>query len=419
MGTLCAKDLCKSYFQYPSRWSRLLEWVFPFAGSRHSEKSILRNINFQVSPGEAVGIIGVNGAGKSTLLKLITGTILPTSGEVQIAGRVAALLELGIGFHPDFTGRQNAQMAAQLLGHSTQKIQSLMPEIEAFAEIGEYIDAPVRVYSSGMQMRLAFSVATADRPDVLIIDEALSVGDAYFQHKCFDRINAFRKQGTTLLIVSHDKAAIQVLCDRAILLNDGEIALEGAPDVVMDYYNALLSERDDVLIEQVKMHGGSAQTRSGNKAVVCESAKLLDADESALQQVSVAQAVTLRVTAKVNQPVEQLVMGYMIKDRLGQPIFGTNTFHSRQVLASLTAGLTVTFDASFTANLGEGSYSISIALHGADNHLDQNYDWLDHAIVFQVVNIDKIPFVGSAWLPALIEVSTESRGRMTEHIEVT
>jgi lipopolysaccharide transport system ATP-binding protein len=281
----------------------------------------------------------------------------------------------------------------------------MMPEIEAFAEIGDYIDAPVRVYSSGMQMRLAFSVATADRPDVLIIDEALSVGDAYFQHKCFDRIKAFREQGTTLLIVSHDKAAIQALCDRAILLNEGEIALEGAPDVVMDYYNALLSEREDALIEQVKMQGGSAQTRSGSKAVVCESARLLDADQSVLEQVKVAQAVTLRVTAKVQAPVQQLVMGYMIKDRLGQPIFGTNTFHSGQMLSDLRAGETITFDASFTANLGEGSYSISVALHAADTHLDENYDWLDHAVVFQVINVDKASFVGAAWLPPVIEVS--------------
>ena len=405
MGTVCAKDLCKSYLQYPSRWARLIEWMVPFAGSRHTEKSILRNINFEVSPGEALGIIGINGAGKSTLLKLITGTIMPTSGMVHISGRVAALLELGIGFHPDFTGRQNAQMAAQLLGHSIDKIQTMMPEIEAFAEIGDYIDAPVRVYSSGMQMRLAFSVATADRPDVLIIDEALSVGDAYFQHKCFDRIKAFREQGTTLLIVSHDKAAIQALCDRAILLNEGEIALEGAPDVVMDYYNALLSEREDALIEQVKMQGGSAQTRSGSKAVVCESAQLLDANQSVLEQVKVAQAVTLRVTAKVKTPVQQLVMGYMIKDRLGQPIFGTNTFHSGQMLSDLHAGETITFDASFTANLGEGSYSISVALHAADTHLDENYDWLDHAVVFQVINVDKASFVGAAWLPPVIEVS--------------
>lgn len=405
MGTVCAKALCKSYLQYPSRWARLIEWFFPFAGSRHSEKSILRNINFEVRPGEALGIIGINGAGKSTLLKLITGTIQPSSGSVHLTGRVAALLELGIGFHPDFTGRQNAQMAAQLLGYSLDRIQSLMPEIEAFAEIGDYIDKPVRIYSSGMQMRLAFSVATADRPDVLIIDEALSVGDAYFQHKCFDRIKALRKEGTTLLIVSHDKAAIQSLCDRALLLNDGEIALEGAPDQVMDYYNAMLSERENTLnIQQVKTDGDKAQTRSGNTAVVCQSATLLDSDESKLEQVRVSQVVTLRVKAKVKQPVEQLVMGYMIKDRLGQPVFGTNTYHTGQMLTDLTPGETISFDARFTANLGEGSYSISVSLHAGESHVGQNYDWLDHAVVFQMINEDKDHFVGCAWLPPMIEI---------------
>lgn len=406
MGTVCAKALCKSYVQYPNRWARLLEWMAPWAGTRHSQKSILRNISFEVSPGEALGIIGINGAGKSTLLKLITGTIQPTSGSVHISGRVAALLELGIGFHPDFTGRQNVQMAAQLMGYSVDRIDSLMPQIEAFAEIGDYIDEPVRIYSSGMQMRLAFSVATAERPDVLIIDEALSVGDAYFQHKCIDRIKAFRELGTTLLLVSHDKAAIQALCDRAMLLNNGEIALEGAPDQVMDYYNALLSEREDTRrIQQVKTQGGATQTRSGNAAVVCDSVVLLDEHHAELEQVRVAQAVTIRVTAKVNAPVEDVVMGYMIKDRLGQPVFGTNTFHTGQVLTDVKPGETIFFDATFSANLGEGSYSVSVSLHAGETHVGLNYDWLDHALVFQVINVGKDHFVGSAWLPPIIQIA--------------
>ena len=224
---------------------------------------MLQDINFTVNPGEAVGIIGINGAGKSTLLKMITGTTQPTTGGVHITGRVAALLELGMGFHPDFTGRQNAFMAGQLLGYSVEEIARLMPEIEAFAEIGDYIDQPVRVYSSGMQMRLAFSVATAHRPDVLIVDEALSVGDAYFQHKSFDRIREFRKQGTTLLIVSHDKGAIQSICDRAILLNAGKLAMEGEPEAVMDYYNAMLADHQNQTVKQEVTVNGKIQTISG------------------------------------------------------------------------------------------------------------------------------------------------------------
>ena len=228
MGTVRVEGLGKAYKQYPTRWARLAEWVLPFASTRPALHWVLRDISFRVAPGEAVGIIGINGAGKSTLLKIITGTTQPTTGHVELTGSVAAMLELGMGFHADFTGRQNVFMAGQLLGLGVEEISQLMPEIEAFAEIGEYIDQPVRVYSSGMQMRLAFSVATARRPDILIVDEALSVGDAYFQHKSFDRIRQFRRAGTTLLIVSHDKQAIQSICDRAILLDGGRLAKEGS-----------------------------------------------------------------------------------------------------------------------------------------------------------------------------------------------
>lgn len=183
MGHIRVSGLAKAYKQYPNRWSRLLEWLLPFSRPRHHLHWILQDVDFEIQPGEAVGIVGVNGAGKSTLLKMITGTTQPTRGQIELQGRVAALLELGMGFHPDFTGRQNAFMAGQLLGMQVEEIEALMPQIESFAEIGEAIDQPVRTYSSGMQMRLAFSVATARRPDILIVDEALSVGDAYFQHK--------------------------------------------------------------------------------------------------------------------------------------------------------------------------------------------------------------------------------------------
>jgi len=261
------------------------------------------------------------------------------------------------------------------------------------------------VYSSGMQMRLAFSVATAHRPDVLIIDEALSVGDTYFQHKSFDRIRVFRELGTTLLIVSHDKAAIQAVCDRAILLNNGEIALEGAPETVMDYYNALLSAREAVRIDQEKDSSGRIQTRSGTAAVKTESVQLLDENDTALEQAKVGQQVTLRVITKVHTDVDQLVMGYVIKDRLGQTIYGTNSFYLKQTLQHLKAGELVTFNASFAANLGECSYSISIALHESDTHIGQNYDWVDHAFVFQVINIGHEHFIGSSWMPPVLEIN--------------
>lgn len=403
MGTISVQNLGKAYKQYPSRWSRLAEWMIPFSKPRHKMKWVLQDLNFTIQAGEAVGIVGINGAGKSTLLKMITGTTQATAGKVEVTGRVAALLELGMGFHPDFTGRQNAIMAGQLLGLSVETLNQLMPEIEAFAEIGDYIDQPVRVYSSGMQMRLAFSVATAQRPDILIVDEALSVGDSYFQHKSFDRIREYSKQGTTLLIVSHDKGAVQGICDRAILLNAGRLAMEGDPEAVMDYYNAMLAERGRLTVRQEVDQDGRIKTTSGTGEATIEAAELLNAQNEAVEVVGVGQAVRIRVRVNANADLPELVLGYMIKDRLGQPVFGTNSHHLRQPTEHVRQGEHLEYVFDFDANLGEGSYSVALALHTADTHVNQNFEWRDRAIVFNVINIDKDPFVGAAWLPTTLK----------------
>lgn len=404
MGSITVSNLGKAYKQYPTRWSRLREWITPGNAKRHQLKWVLQGISFSVKAGEAVGIIGINGAGKSTLLKLITGTTQPTTGSVHMAGRVAAMLELGMGFHPDFTGRQNAFMAGQLLGIPTEDIARLMPEIEAFAEIGEYIDQPVRVYSSGMQMRLAFSVATAIRPDILIVDEALSVGDAYFQHKSFDRIREFRKLGTTLLIVSHDKGAIQSICDRAILLSAGKLAMEGEPEAVMDFYNAMLADHQNQEIKQIERADGKIQTISGTGEVSFTDIALLDVSSNPLELVAVGQKVSLCVKLITNQHIPDLVLGYMIKDRLGQPVFGTNSYHHHQALKEVAAGERIAFNFDFSANLGPGTYSVVVAAHSHDNHLGNNYEWRDQALVFNVINIKKKDFVGAAWIEPAIRI---------------
>lgn len=399
MGSVIVSGLGKAYKQYPRRWSRLAEWVLPWGGPRHSLNWVLRDVSFHVDPGEAVGIIGINGAGKSTLLKLVTGTTQPTVGSAELTGHVAALLELGMGFHPDFTGRQNVFMAGQLLGLNASEIGALMPQIEAFAEIGEYIDQPVRVYSSGMQMRLAFSVATARRPDVLIVDEALSVGDAYFSAKSFERIREFRKAGTTLLIVSHDKQAIQSVCDRAILLDGGRIAKEGDPESVMDFYNALLADRQNVRIAQQIRSDGRFETISGTGEATVADIALLDEKGERVEIVNVGARLTLQITVVVYSPIAKLVIGYVIKDRLGQPMFGTNTHYLKQPLSDLEPGDAATFRFRFDAALGPGSYSIAIALHGGGTHVSNNYEWRDLALLFEVVNMSRESFVGSAWLP--------------------
>lgn len=404
MGTITVSGLGKAYRQYPSHLARLAEWLSLSSRPRHTLKWILREIEFLVRPGEAVGIIGINGAGKSTLLKLLTGTIQPTEGHIHIAGRVAALLELGMGFHPDFTGRQNVYMAGQLLGYSMSELECLMPDIEAFAEIGEYIDQPVRIYSSGMQMRLAFSVATAHRPDVLIVDEALSVGDAYFQHKSFDRIRQFRQRGTTILLVSHEKSVIQSICDRAILLNAGRIAMQGDPQAVMDYYNALLADKDGARIEQRTTAQGHAQTISGSGEVTLVDILLLNHAGEQVEVIDVGQRVTLQARLHVHQPVDTLVFGYLIKDRLGQSAYGTNTFHLDHSLTQLVAGEVITYSFSFSAALGPGNYSISTAPVSTSDHLTNNYEWRDFALLFSVINMTQPYFEGISWLPPTVDI---------------
>lgn len=423
MGAITVTQLGKAYRQYPTRWSRLLEWFVPMDKPRHSLKWILQDINFRVSPGEAMGIIGINGAGKSTLLKLITGTTQPTTGSVKMEGRVAALLELGMGFHPDFTGRQNALMAGQLLGLQESEIGRLMPEIEAFAEIGDYIDQPVRVYSSGMQVRLAFAVATAVRPDILIVDEALSVGDAYFQHKCFSRIRKFQELGTTLLFVSHDLAAVRALCAKAIWLDNGAVREFGETKEVLDAYaTALYAKEQDVdnaakqftaensvikdvpkqkrdcrldfinhsnLRNDIRVFEFNANAaRWGAGLAKITATYLQDADRIPLSWMIGGEEVVLTIEALALQELRGVFVGFMVRDRLGQNLFGDNTYLST-VDSPVTVRAGHPFKATFRFQmpiLPQGIYEVApaIAVGTQQDHVIQ--EWINEAVFFESHN---------------------------------
>lgn len=371
MGYLRVKNLGKAFKRYPRKWGRAMEWLGMLG--QHELKWVLRDISFDVAPGEAVGIIGVNGAGKSTLLKIITGTTKPTTGSVEAGGRVSALLELGIGFHPDFTGRQNVYTAAQLHGMSSGEISTKMREIEDFAEIGDYIDQPVRTYSSGMQMRLAFSIVTAVRPEILIVDEALSVGDSFFQHKCMQRIRKFQEQGTTLLFVSHSPDAIRMLCQRGIMLADGVVAKIGDAASVMDFYRASQVLRTDA--------------SPGMQAVITETAALI---ESRLGKVVLtnkqAGAISVDIIAARNpiysgDPISICVsidfhdhcrdphIGFGLRSKMGVTIYEANTYTLKHKTRPVAPGerLTVTF--SFPCRLAPGTYEVVIGV--ADVGLDR------------------------------------------------
>ena len=400
---IAVADLGKAYFGFRSELRRFARW-FGFAVSPDTEHWAVRHVSFQVDAGEALAIVGQNGAGKSTILKMMVGTTRQTEGSIVIQGRVAALLELGLGFNPELTGRENAKHAAGLMGLSRTQIAELLPDIEAFAEIGEYFDEPIRTYSSGMQMRLAFSVATAFRPDVLIVDEALAVGDAYFVHKCFQRIRQFREAGTTLVLVSHDPGAVQALCDRAILLDGGRLVMDGLPQHVIDYYNALIAEKENRTVTTTRLADGFVATKSGSGEATIDSVALLDADGKLVEYVAVGQTVTLRAEVHVHDSIDRLIFGYMIRDRLGQPVFGTNTHYTGQPCTMVRAGDRIEYLVRFPANLGAGTYSVSVALTSTETHLVRNYQWRDLALVFTVANVNRDQFVGMAWMPPTIEV---------------
>ena len=391
MGSIVASGLGKAYKQYRNRWARLADWALP--GTRHTLKWVLQDIGFNIQAGEAVGLIGVNGAGKSTLLKLITGTTQPTTGAVTLHGRVAALLELGLGFHPDFTGRQNVVMAGQLIGLDAAEVEALMPEILAFADIGDYIDQPVRVYSSGMQVRLAFAVATCVRPDILIVDEALAVGDVFFQQKCFARIESFITQGTTLLFVSHSAGTVLNICNRCIFLRGGRIAFDGTPADALDLYQAELLGRADQAPDgihiQYALDGhptppaptlredftvlagktGSITTPGAD----CVGVRLFDHNGEERSTLVADEPVTLRIDYLLHEDVADPHVGFKIRNRYGATLFETNSYCMRRPPGPAAAGAILS--ASFVVNLSlfPDEYTLTVGL-GAGGHGEGSFE---------------------------------------------
>jgi homopolymeric O-antigen transport system ATP-binding protein len=402
MGSIRVEALGKSYKRYPRPAARLAEWFSFGRVLTHVPVWVLRDVSFEVGAGEALAIVGRNGAGKSTLVRLLNGTLRPSGGSIEVSGRVAAL-ELGLRFHGDFTGRQNLTMAGQLQGLSSQQIDALLPDIAAFSELGEYLDQPLRTYSSGMRLRLAFSVATAVRPDVLLVDEALAVGDARFQQKCIGRIRRFLEEGSCLVFVSHDPVTVRSLCSWALLLEAGHKLREGPPAAVLDYYNALLARIDESRdIEQEEAFAGrAAATRSGEGQVRIEAIELRDAD-GPCRSFAVGAPLRIRIRGRAERPVAELTVGIAIRDRLGNDAFGTNSHHLDAEERGLAAGESFVAEFEVPANLGPDRYTVTAALHAGRVHLEGSYDWWDHAVAFEVVPGREPYFVGRAFLPTTL-----------------
>lgn len=403
---LTVESLGKRYVSHNSEFKRFANW-FGASVKPSSEFWALREVSFVLNKGEAVALIGQNGAGKSTLLKLVTGTIRPTTGRVVCHGRISALLELGLGFNLELTGRQNVYQAGGLMGYSGGTLMRLLPAIEDFAEIGAFFDQPLRTYSSGMQARLAFSLATAVQPDLLIVDEILSVGDSYFQHKSFSRIREFKENGASILFVTHGMSEVRTICDRAILIDKGRAIKDGFPDEVVDFYNAMIAEKENakLTIEQRRNKQGWAVTRSGTKKVVAESVLLLDPKTGgSLAVVDVAQPVLLKILVKANDKVDRLVLGVMLRDRMGHIVWGCNTAYTKQIVDEVRVDEEIEFVVSFDCNLGPGSYSVTYALVQGESHVDGNFEWVDNHLVFDVVNFNRPKFIGTNYVNATFSV---------------
>lgn len=391
---ISARDLAKSYRLWHHPSSRLKSLCYSGAaqcfpagsGARRSlaaaatrgyrDFHALHGLSFDIRRGEAVGIIGRNGSGKSTLLQLIAGILQPSAGSILTRGRVSALLELGSGFNPEFTGRENVYLNGSILGLSARQMDERYDRIAAFADIGDFIDEPVKTYSSGMMMRLAFAVAVSVQPDILIVDEALSVGDVFFTQKCFDRIREILAGGTTLIFVSHDTAAVQNLCTRGLLLHEGKLAHDGSPEECVTRYFALGGRRaanvpvatgthpavDAARRAQVLAHDvvAKARSRHGDRHLEFVAATFINEHGAHEGQVALGARGTIRALVRAKEAVSHPALGLQLFDRMANLVFSAGTPQLKFALPPLAAGEEVLVDFHLGFDVQPGEYTLGL-----------------------------------------------------------
>lgn len=394
---LRVEGIAKQYRIYDQPVDRLKELLTRGRWKLHREFWALKGLSFEIDQGTTTGIIGPNGSGKSTLLQIIAGTLNPTHGSVSVNGRVGALLELGAGFNLEFTGVENVYMNSALLGFSKDETTARLPEIERFAELGDFIYQPVKTYSSGMFVRLAFAIAVNSEPDILIVDEALSVGDTIFQHRCVRRIKEMQERGTTILFVSHEPTLVRALCSRAILLYQGEVLADGAPVDVLNRYQRLIMAREraysgneeptaadkpvEADVQVLERAPLQYQYRHGNNHAEVLQVEFLNRSDEPVELVDSGELVRLRMRFVAHQDLPEVVCGFMIRNRHGINIYGTNTEQRRFDLGPMQRGEIKEATFTFNCSLGQEHYFISVAVHSPDGVA---YDWLDGVIFFRV-----------------------------------
>ena len=405
--------LDKAYKIYASRKDFLLELIF--RKKKHTEKQVLKNISLDIKRGEIVGILGRNGAGKSTLLKLIAGTLHKTSGSLKVNGRLTAILELGSGFHSEYTGRENIYMGGMCLGMSRKEIDLKLEEIIRFSELEKVIDEPFRTYSTGMQARLTFSTAISVDPDILIIDEALSVGDARFQAKCFGRLNKLREKNTTILLVSHDTGTITSLCDRAVILENGQIFKHGnAKEISIAYQNLLFGSRskNNELEKKVTATDKKMQVsledasllRYGTGEATLQNWCVLDERLVSNQVLKTGEKFRISMSFICKKDISDLSFGFAIKDLKGTLLWGITNVTSLDTSYSAKEGEEITVVADSRVWLAAGHYSVSLGLaHLGDG---EKIDFIEDAIIFKVLGPGKIFSTSIVNLETCFEISS-------------
>jgi lipopolysaccharide transport system ATP-binding protein len=371
-------NVSKLYRLYGHPWQQLAHRAgFP---AHPREFTALYPVTCRVRRGEFLGIIGPNGSGKSTLLQIIAGVLTPTTGSVTCNGRVAALLELAAGFNPEFTGRENVRVNGEILGLTRRDIEERMPAIEAFASIGEYLDRPVKEYSSGMYVRLAFSSAIHVEPEILLVDEALAVGDAIFANRCIRKFEELRARGVTVIFVSHDLGVVKRLCDRAMLLWNGRVEATGEPPAVVNRYVGMVLERQpaDTVQDQTP-----ASHRHGDATSRIQRVELLTQDGEPTRLLHSGVTCRIEMEAAFSRACDRPQVGILIRNRLGLEVFGTNTRVESLELGSFAPGGILRLRFDLTCALAAGEYTLTVATQHSDG---SSQDWLDDAIAFTVLN---------------------------------
>lgn len=415
---VAVRDVSKVYRVFRKPSDRLRQAIFR-KRSYCDEFWALRGVNLEVRRGTTVGIIGANGCGKSTLLQIVAGTVTPSGGGVEVRGRVAALLELGAGFSPEFTGRENVILSGAIQGHSREEMSARMADILHFAEIGSFIDQPVRTYSSGMYVRLAFATAIHTDPEVLIVDEALSVGDVVFQHRCMNRIRALREKGTTILFVSHDHSAVTSLCNEAIWLERGQVRGAGDPArLVKEYLAWAYAQRDAERDGGASVEGAAAVKapdvadasspvlRFGNGDARVERYELFDAEGKPTRALKGGDRITIEIEAVLNRPLLRPILGFQLRDYLGNEVTSSNTYYEGRHLPPGSAGQR--YRARFTFRWPEfpsAMYNVAVAIADGTQESHVMCDWIDGAIF--VRSLPRAPVSGMFRLDG-VEVDTES-----------